>query len=64
MNNEELELSFLGDLMLSNDIQGLLADVASQMKADDFNNQEAKQTFSVINEIANNGDEVNPISCS
>ncbi|MCH3951985.1 MAG: hypothetical protein LKE42_00635 [Leuconostoc mesenteroides] len=34
MNNEELELSFLGDLMLSNDIQGLLADVVSQMKAD------------------------------
>lgn len=64
MNNEELELSFLGDLMLSNDIQGLLADVASQMKADDFNNQEAKQTFSVINDIANNGDKVSPISIS
>lgn len=62
MYDEELELSFLGDLMLSNDIQLLMADVSMQMKPSDISNMKAQNTFRAIQDIVSSGSPVSPIA--
>lgn len=64
MYDEELELSFLGDLMLSNDIQLLMADISMQMKPTDISNMQAQKMYNVIQDMVSEGATVSPIAIS
>lgn len=62
MYDENLEVSFLGDLMISKDISGTLADVSSYLNENDFYNSEAKKMYLAINHLVQSGEDVNPIT--
>lgn len=62
MYDEELEKSFIGNLILSNDIQLLLADISGKMKASDISHAESNKAYHAITELSEKGENINPMS--
>lgn len=60
MYDENLEKSFIGNIMVSRDAALTLADIESVMKPDDIGNDDAKKTFSIIKKLVESNKEVNP----
>lgn len=60
MYDENLEKSFIGNIMVSRDAALTLADIESVMKPEDIGNDDAKKTFSIIKKLVESNKEVNP----
>lgn len=60
MYDENLEKSFIGNIMVSRDAALTLADIESVMKPEDIGNDDAKKTFSIIKSLVESNKEVNP----
>lgn len=60
MYDENLEKSFIGNIMVSRDAALTLADIESVMKPEDIGNDDAKKTFSIIKSLVESNKQVNP----
>lgn len=60
MYDENLEKSFLGNVMVSRDAALTLADIESVMKPEDIGSDDAKKTFSIIKTLVESNKQVNP----
>lgn len=60
MYDENLEKSFIGNIMVSRDAVLTLADIESVMKPEDIGNDDAKNTFSIIKSLVESNKQVNP----
>lgn len=60
MYDENLEKSFIGNVMVSRDAALTLADTESVMKPEDIGNDDAKKTFSIIKTLVESNKQVNP----
>lgn len=60
MYDENLEKSFIGNVMVSRDAALTLADIESVMKLEDIGSDDAKKTFSIIKTLVESNKQVNP----
>lgn len=60
MYDENLEKSFIGNVMVSRDAALTLADIDSVMKPEDIGSDDAKKTFSIIKTLVESNKQVNP----
>lgn len=60
MYDENLEKSFIGNIMVSRDAALTLADIESVMKPEDIGSNDAKKTFSIIKTLVESNKQVNP----
>lgn len=60
MYDENLEKSFIGNVMVSRDAALTLADIESVMKPEDIGSDDAKKTFSIIKTLVESNKQVNP----
>lgn len=60
MYDENLEKSFIGNVMVSRDAALTLADIESVMKPEDIGGDDAKKTFSIIKTLVESNKQVNP----
>lgn len=60
MYDENLEKSFIGNIMVSRDAALTLADIESVMKPEDISSDDAKKTFSIIKTLVESNKQVNP----
>ena len=60
MYDENLEKSFIGNVMVSRDVALTLADIESVMKPEDIDGDDAKKTFSIIKTLVESNKQVNP----
>lgn len=60
MYDENLEKSFIGNIMVSRDAALTLADIESVMKPEDIGSDDAKKTFSIIKTLVESNKQVNP----
>ena len=60
MYDENLEKSFIGNVMVSRDAALTLADIESVMKLEDIGGDDAKKTFSIIKTLVESNKQVNP----
>ncbi|MGX7042904.1 replicative DNA helicase [Leuconostoc holzapfelii] len=60
MYDENLEKSFIGNVMVSRDAALTLADIESVMKPEDIGGDDAKKTFSIIKKLVESNKQVNP----
>lgn len=59
MYDENLEKSFIGNVMVSRDAALTLADIESVMKPEDIGSDDAKKTFSIIKTLVESNKQVN-----
>lgn len=62
MYDIQMEHQLLGALMISSDISGTVADINGHVVPEDFYDQPAKEMFSRILELVDDGHEINPIT--
>lgn len=60
MYDENLEKSFIGNVIVSRDAALTLADIESVMKTEDIGSDDAKKTFSIIKKLVESNKQVNP----
>lgn len=60
MYDENLEKSFIGNVIVSRDAALTLADIESVMKPEDIGGDAAKKTFSIIKKLVESNKQVNP----
>lgn len=60
MYDENIEKSFIGNVMVSRDAALTLADIESVMKPEDIGSDDAKKTFSIIKTLVESNKQVNP----
>lgn len=60
MYDENLEKSFIGNVMVSRDAALTLADIESVMKPEDIGGDDAKKSFSIIKTLVESNKQVNP----
>lgn len=60
MYDENLEKSFIGNVIVSRDAALTLADIESVMKPEDIGSDDAKKTFSIIKTLVESNKQVNP----
>lgn len=60
MYDENLEKSFIGNVMVSRDAALTLADIESVMKPEDIGSDDAKKTFRIIKTLVESNKQVNP----
>lgn len=60
MYDENLEKSFIGNVMVSRDAALTLADIESVMKPEDIGGDDVKKTFSIIKTLVESNKQVNP----
>lgn len=62
MHNENIEKSFIGNVLVSRDVALTLADIESVMKPEDIGSDDAKKTFSIIKKLVESNEQVNPVT--